>query len=53
MEEKEAKYRLITEKWLLKNNVKYHSLMFGKPNADYYVDDKNISIDEFVLRRKL
>lgn len=53
LEEKEAKYRLITEKWLLKNNVKYHSLMFGKPNADYYVDDKNISIDEFVLRRKL
>ena len=53
LEEKEAKYRLITEKWLKKNNVKYHSLMFGKPNADYYVDDKNISIEEFILRRNL
>lgn len=53
LEEKEAKYREITERWLYKHNVKYHTLMFGKPNADYYVDDKNISIDEFVLRRKL
>jgi hypothetical protein len=27
--------------------------MFGKPNADYYVDDKNISIEEFVRKRLL
>lgn len=53
LEEKEAKYRDVTERWLKKHNVKYHTLMFGKPNADYYVDDKNISVDEFVLRRKL
>ena len=53
LEEKEAKYRELTERWLAKHNVKYHTLMFGKPNADYYVDDKNISIEEFVLRRKL
>ena len=48
LEEKELKYREITEEWLKNNNVKYHKLMFGKPNADYYVDDKNISIDEFL-----
>ena len=42
------KYREITEKWLHKNNVKYTRLEFGKPNADYYVDDKNLSIKEFI-----
>ena len=25
--------------------VKYHELKFGKPNADYYVDDKMLSMD--------
>ena len=53
LEEKELKYRDVTERWLDKHNVKYHTLMFGKPNADYYVDDKNLSVDEFVRRRKL
>lgn len=53
LEEKELKYRAITENWLQKHNVKYNELMFGKPNADYYVDDKNISIEEFVRRKKL
>lgn len=48
LEEKELKYRAITEEWLKNNNVKYNELMFGKPNADYYVDDKNISIEEFI-----
>lgn len=36
------------ERWLSKNNVKYHSLIFGKPYADYYVDDKNLSIGKFL-----
>jgi hypothetical protein len=34
-------------------NVKYHELKFGKPAADYYVDDRMISLDsldEFVRR---
>lgn len=53
LEEKELKYRDVTERWLNKHNVKYHLLMFGKPNADYYVDDKNLSVEEFVRRRKL
>lgn len=48
LEEREKKYREITQRWLKKNNVKYTGLMFGKPNADYYVDDKNISIEEFI-----
>lgn len=52
LEEKELKYREVTERWLKKHNVKYNELMFGKPNADYYVDDKNLSIEDFI-RRKL
>lgn len=48
LEEKELKYRQVTERWLEKNNVKYNELIFGKPNADYYVDDKNINIEEFL-----
>lgn len=46
--EKEIKYRLITEEWLKKNSVLYSKLVFGKMNADYYVDDKNMSIEEFL-----
>ena len=53
LEEREKKYREITERWLIKNGVKFDDLLFGKPNADYYVDDKNISIDEFIRRKKL
>lgn len=53
IEEKEAKYRKVTEDWLKKNNVKYTRLLFGKMNADYYVDDKNISIQEFIERSDL
>lgn len=48
LEEKELKYRDITERWLKNNNVLYSELVFGKMNADYYVDDKNISIEEFI-----
>lgn len=48
LEEKELKYRDVTERWLKNNNVKYNELVFGKMNADYYVDDKNMSIEEFI-----
>ena len=48
LEEREKKYRALTEKWLKKNKVEYTELLFGKPNADYYVDDKNMSIEEFL-----
>ena len=48
LEEREKKYRELTQRWLKKNNVKYTGLIFGKMNADYYVDDKNMSIEEFL-----
>lgn len=46
--DRELKYRELTEKWLKKHKVKYTKLEFGKPNADYYIDDKNITIEEFL-----
>lgn len=42
----------VTENQLSKWGVKYHELHFGKPNADYYVDDKfidmNVLLDMFL-----
>lgn len=41
----------ILETWLAKYNVKYHDLVFGKlwsPGELYYVDDHNLSINEFL-----
>jgi len=40
--------RKITVKWLKKYKVKYHKLVMGKPNGDFYIDDKNMSIQEFL-----
>lgn len=37
-------FRGKTEGQLALWGVKYHQLLFGKPSADYYVDDKHISI---------
>jgi hypothetical protein len=34
-----------TEKQMKDWGVKYHELHMGKPNADFYVDDKMISLD--------
>ena len=28
--------------WLKKHNVPYDEIVFGKPNADYFIDDKAI-----------
>ena len=43
-------HRPILEKWLKKNKVGYDELIFGKPWGPnvHYIDDKNLSIDEFV-----
>ncbi|MDR2870424.1 MAG: acylneuraminate cytidylyltransferase family protein [Deferribacteraceae bacterium] len=38
-------WRTVTEKQLTSWGVKYHSLHFGKPAADFYVDDKAMTID--------
>ena len=40
----------ITESQMRQWGVKYHSLQFGKPAADYYIDDKGVNINE--LRAK-
>lgn len=46
----EDKYRDITEKWLNDKGVLYNKLIFGKPSADFYVDDKAINPNEFTSR---
>ncbi len=40
LEEIEKNLRPLTTKWLSDNNVLYDRLLFGKPPADLYVDDK-------------
>ena len=35
-------------KWLRKHNVKYHGITNQKIPASYYVDDKNLSIEQFI-----
>ena len=42
-----AKNKDILEKWLKKNKVKYHELIFGKPLGDLYVDDKAMNVKDF------
>ena len=39
----------ITKEQMNRWGVKYHELIFGKPNADYYVDDKMLDMN-FLLR---
>lgn len=41
-------WREITEKQFDDWGVKYHYLMFGKPSADYYIDDKGIEYERWV-----
>ena len=40
-------WRALTEKQLQTWGVRYHELLFGKPHADVYVDDKGIHVTEF------
>lgn len=40
-------YKNLTEDQLKHWGVKYHSLKFGKPSADHYIDDKAVHSDEF------
>ena len=39
-------WKEITEKQLADWGLKYHELHFGKPNADYYVDDKMLPMEQ-------
>ena len=41
-------WREVTEEQLKNWGLKYHELHFGKPNADYYIDDKMLSMDELI-----
>lgn len=45
--------RPIAEAWLKENSVDYEELILGKPWCGYngwYLDDKNISIEEFIFK---
>ena len=44
----EKRNRAQIEDWLEKNNVPHDRLIFGKPLGDLYVDDKGISLAEFL-----
>jgi hypothetical protein len=37
----------ITYNQLKKWNVKYHSLIMGKPSGDIYIDDKGVNDENF------
>lgn len=39
-------WREITQKQLNSWGLKYHELHFGKPNADYYIDDRMLSMTQ-------
>lgn len=38
----------VTVKWLNKHDVHYDQLIMAKPLGDYYIDDHNLSIDDFL-----
>lgn len=44
----EQELRPPLEQWLSEHNVPYHRLIMGKPQGDYYIDDKNLSIERFI-----
>lgn len=42
------RYNGETRDWLNKNGVLFHELIFGKPAADIYIDDKGVNAHEFL-----
>ena len=38
-------WRAVTEKQMKDWGVKYHELKMGKPNADFYIDDKFLDMN--------
>lgn len=38
----------VTVKWLKKYGVKYNTLVMAKPLGHYYVDDKNMLVEDFL-----
>lgn len=45
--EADKKYRELTTKQLLEWGLHFDQLFFGKPNADIYIDNHNILVDDF------
>ena len=45
-------YYEMTKSQLDNWNIKYHELILGKPSFDFFIDDKNFSIQEFKSRIK-
>lgn len=39
----------LTLKWLEDNKIPYDEIYFGKPHADWYIDDKAINVDSLNL----
>lgn len=44
----EQRFRHITTRWLERHGVMFDRLVFGKPSADVYLDDKGLRPDELV-----
>ncbi len=44
----EERNRAQVERWLERHGVPYDELRFGKPLGDLYIDDKGISLDDFL-----
>jgi len=43
---RDASYYAETFAWLIKQGCKFHALRMGKLSADYFIDDRNKTIDE-------
>ena len=37
--------------WCIYHNIPYHGLMLGKGGTDYYIDDKSVSINDFLKEK--
>lgn len=46
VEKAKKRYWLITKDWLERHDVNHHELLFGKPAADHYVDDRALRPNE-------
>ena len=46
-------WRDLTEKQFNQWGVKYHKIIFGKPEANIFIDDKAIAIGDFMAGKKV
>lgn len=47
--ESKIDYRALTEYQLYIHGVKYHTLLFTKPSADVYIDDKALNVEDWSI----